>query len=172
MDKFDNLEILRDANTDYDFAHCGYAFQVKLIGKLQDKAGQIITDASPPVITANNQGHIRKNLRVVEDRLELGKIIYDLTQAQKSSKSTLLTKKLERLQSFRDLVCDFCLQIIHQMYWIDFKEDQKSNLSLTDCSNFAIQITKELSDKFVKRLDDEYNIAKAIQEEFSKSGKF
>jgi len=171
MDKFDNLEISRNALTDFDFAHCGVDYHNTIDVIFKDKKGSIYkTDGS--AITDSNKGRIRKNLRVVEDRLGLNKIIYDLTQAQKSSASALLTKKLARLISFRNLACDFCLQIIQNMYWIDFLEDQKSNLSLTDCSNFAIQIMKELSDKFVKRLDDEYNIAKAIQEEFSKSGKF
>jgi len=84
----------------------------------------------------------------------------------------ILTKKLNRLLAFRDSVCNFCLEIIHQMYWVDFKRYKKTNLSLTDCANFAVNLCKDLSDKFIARLDQEYNIAKVIQEEFSKTGKY
>jgi len=176
MDKLENLKFKTKTVDRYDFVH----FSGELFDSLRTNLNKVILkDATYKLMdeTIDENGpKILRNTQVVEDKLGIYNLIYNLTQAHEASgkddasRSILLRNKLARAIKFRDLICNMCLEIIQILYWIDIQNNRKSNVSLTECFNFAVGICKELSDKFYKRIDDEYNIAKAIETEFKKSG--
>jgi len=171
MDRLNNVIIKSAASYKYDFAHAPAAFADrfnKTISEVltkDDDDGSLL-DGDP---YEKNGIYIESNVRHIKDKLGLNDLIYRLTIASDAAKnSTVLKEKLDRANDISELIANFVLLLIHNLYWIHLKTFKKSTLPLSRAYNFAIDIGKDLVNKFEKRLNEEYDIANILEEQFGK----
>jgi len=171
MDRLENLFIFSTGSTKYDFAHTPIKYVAdfnKTISKALSK-----DDDQPELLGGDpykgNEILIQTNVRYITDKLGLNDLIYRLTVAKDNAKtSTVLEEKLNRATAISELIANFVLLLIHNLYWIKLNTYRKSTLPLSRAYNFAIDIGKDLVDKFEKRLNEEYNISNILEAEFGK----
>jgi len=161
MDRLNNLKISDNGgNIDFDFAHFSRAFFTSRKENAEDR----IIDAAAAFINDNGP-IVNANLRFIQDQLGINKTLWRLDQIYKKSKSEIVKEKYDRAVAFKDVVSNFCLEIIMILYWIDFQKLQKSTIGLKRSLDFAIHLGTEMVRLFEKRLDDEYNQAAILEEE-------
>jgi len=92
----------------------------------------------------------------------LSKAIYGLVEAD--YKGCFFWKKKERYEAFMLSLADFCLSLIHNLYWSDFKTLTLGTTPLRSCIKSVMEIVEDVHDKFIIKLEDEYN-TKDIEDE-------
>jgi len=162
MDRLNDLKITNvGGDIEFDFAH----FSREFITSRKENAEDRIIDNGAAFIN-DNAPIVNANLRFIQDQLGINKTLYRLDQVLKASKnSDIVKEKYGRAKAFKDLVSNFCLEIIMILYWIDLQKMQKSTIGLKRSLDFAIHLGTEMVRLFEKRLDDEYNQAAILEEE-------
>jgi len=181
MDKLNNLYINLPGGVKYDFAHVLYNSADdpsvnKFISDMKVKNLNALLKADFDLIAANrtaNVSFMNANIQIIQNKLGLNDLLYRLETASKSAnRPSILEEKLSRAQSFTELLCNFVLLIIHNLYWIKISNAaglrvfEKSSIPLNKCYDFALEMGLEMTRMFEKRLNEEYSIANAIEEQF------
>jgi len=182
MDKLNNL-IFKDKNDNdtYDFSYIPVNFINSII---KSSVKNVLKDATNTSIKntdfkkEENLAIMAANEQVVENKLQFNDLIYKLEIAAKSTGytgvdgtgSSILVEKLLRAKAMREIIISTVLSMIHSLYWTNFEKSEKGSMPLSRCFDIAIDIGQELVNKFSQRLDQEYNLANVIAQEFGKKG--
>jgi len=175
MDILHNLNINVDGGIKYDFAHVLYLASDFITDMINKNSVALLNGALALVAgnRAENMAYMEANIQLVKNKLGLNKLIYNLQSATTAAGNpSILVEKLDRAKVFCDIIANFILLIIHNLYWIKITDAagnricEKSSIPLSNCFDFAIKMGKEMTNMFEKRLDEEYDIASALEEQF------
>jgi len=178
MDLLYNLKITDAAGIKYDFAHVIHLRNEFIRDVMFKNRLALFTDADNSLTLLNataaeNEAYMNSNIQVVKNKLGLNKLIYNLQSATTAAGGpSILAEKLSRAKVFSELTANFVLLLIHSLYWINIRNAaevvvcEKSSIPLSNCFDFAIKVGMEITRMFEKRIDEEYNIASALEEQF------